>query len=80
MRHIFALGLLIIPLCGCAGNDPCAGKDVYIGMAAAQALPILQQCGKLQAQTAGGISGWVFRNRVITVSPAQGVASIVNLN
>jgi hypothetical protein len=74
MRHISALGLLIVPLCGCAGNDPCAGKDVYVGMAAAQALPILQQCGKLQAQSVGGISGWVFRNRVISVTPAQGVA------
>ena len=80
MRHVFALSLFIVPLCGCIGNDPCAGKDVYVGMAAAQALPILQQCGKLQAQAAGGISGWLFRNRVITVSPAQGVASIVNLN
>jgi hypothetical protein len=56
MRHIFALSLLIVPLCSCAGNDPCYGKEVYVGMAVAQALPILQQCGKLQAQTVGGIS------------------------
>jgi hypothetical protein len=79
MRRILAISLLIGSLCGCAGNDPCSGKDVYVGMPADQALPVLKECGKLQAQAMGGITAWVFRNRVIGVSP-KGVASIVNLN
>jgi hypothetical protein len=79
MRHILTVSLLIGSLCGCAETpDPCRGKDVYIGMAADQALPILQQCGKLRAQAAGGITSWVFRDRVIGVAP-NGVMSIVNL-
>jgi hypothetical protein len=47
-------------------------------MAADQALPILQQCGKLSAQAAGDITSWVFRDRVISVAP-KGVMMIVNL-
>jgi len=47
-------------------------------MPADQALPILQQCGKLGAQAVGGITSWVFRDRVISVAP-KGVMSIVNL-
>jgi hypothetical protein len=48
-------------------------------MPADEALPVLHQCAKLQAQAMGGITGWVFRNRLICVSP-KGVASIINLN
>jgi hypothetical protein len=77
--HILTISLLIGSLCGCAQTpDACNGKDVYIGMAADQALPILQQCGKLSAQATGGITSWVFRDRVISVAP-KGVMMIVNL-
>lgn len=71
--------LLLGSLCGCAETpDPCSGRDVYIGMPADQALPVLQQCGKLGAEAAGGITSWTFRDRVIGVTP-KGVNMIVNL-
>jgi hypothetical protein len=79
MWRILTLCLLIGSLCGCAQTpDPCSGKEVYIGMAADQALQILQQCGRLSAQATGGITSWVFRDRVISVAP-KGVTFIVNL-
>jgi hypothetical protein len=81
MRRVLLIGALLISLGGCAApNDPCVGKSVYVGMPIDQALPILQQCGRLQAEAAGGISSWVFQNRVVTVEPKQGVSMIVNLN
>ena len=77
--HILTVGLLIGSLCSCTQTpDACSGRDVYIGMAADQALPILEQCGKLSAQAAGGVTSWVFRDQVISVAP-KGVMMIVNL-
>jgi hypothetical protein len=70
MKRIFPIGLLIAGLCGCAQTpDPCYGKDVYLGMPADQALPVLQQCGKLGAEAVGGISTWVFRDHIVVVTP-----------
>jgi len=69
MKRIFTIGLLIGGLCGCAqAADPCSGKDVYLGMPANQALPILRQCGKLGAESVGGISTWVFRDHIVVVT------------
>jgi hypothetical protein len=79
MRRVLTIGLLTGTLWGCAQTpDACSGKVVYVGMPTDQALPILQQCGKLSAQAAGGITSWVFQDRVITVAP-KGVMMIINL-
>ena len=79
MRRVLTISLLIGCLGGCAQTpDACSGRDVYIGMPADQALAILQQCGKLSAQATGGITSWVFRDRVISVAP-KGVTFIINL-
>jgi len=80
MKRTVAVVLLIGALCSCAQTpDACRGKEIYIGMSADQALPILQQCGKLSAAAVGGITTWVARGHIVTVTP-KGVTMIVNLN
>lgn len=85
MKRILTISLLIAGLCGCAETpDPCRGKDVYLGMPADQALPILRQCGKLTSEGVGGIAlggmtFWLFRDRSIFVTEKQGVMTIGNL-
>ena len=77
--HALTIGLLIGSLCGCAQTpEACSGKQIYIGMPADQALPILQQCGKLSAAAAGGITSWIVRGHIVTVSP-KGVMFISNM-
>ena len=70
MKRILIVSLLITGLYGCApAPDPCAGKDVYLGMSADQALPILQQCGKWGSEAIGGISVWTLQDHIVVVTP-----------